>query len=195
MLSGHHGLLQPTSLLSWLLSVPAQRWAELYLHQYKGNGTFPPITFPGILVSLLLNAALLYWAIALLCLWFPGSQWADFISSWFLIPSYSYKLPSAVLCRSLSSQEVPTGVLKLCLNVGLWMALLNSVRFHMAVRSVVKNFAEETALQAIHHVRQCSIVILAWQLLESPLFVCLCLPMLEADSLLFSFSVLHCRSW
>jgi len=74
------------------------------------------------------------------------------------------------------------------------MALLNSVRFHMAVRSVVKSFAAETALQAIHHVRQCSIVILAWQHLDSPLFVCLCLPMLEADSLLFSFSELHCRS-
>lgn len=37
----------------------------------------------------------------------------------------------------------------LCLNVGLWMALLNSVRFLMAVRSVVKSFGEETVLQAV----------------------------------------------
>ena len=80
-----------------------------------------------------------------------NSKWTPSLIGFLLLhtatdcPRYSFVL--IILSPRGSS---PTGVLRPCLNLGLWMAVLNSVGFLMKVRSVAKYSAEDSVLQAIH---------------------------------------------
>lgn len=56
---------------------------------------------------------------------------------------------SSVLIILSPRGSSPTGVLRPCLNLGSWMAVLNSVGFLTKVRSMAKYSAEDRVLQAI----------------------------------------------
>lgn len=58
-----------------------------------------------------------------------------------------YSLALIILSPRGSS---PTGVLRPCLNLGLWMAMLNSVGFLTKVRSMAKYSAEDSVLQVVY---------------------------------------------
>lgn len=113
-----------------------------------------------------------------------GKQGSSLIGFLLLYRATNCPRYSSVLIILSPRGSSPTGVLRPCLNLGLWMAVLNSVGFLTKVRSMAKYSAEDSVLQAIrgklyilqsiYHV-ECRIVSLAWQPLKSSLYICISL--------------------